>query len=93
MGEVNDATQTEFWEQARLYKAKGLSRGMAFKLLIAIPRYRQVLMSMGLHAASVYNRLRKEVYVQGAPTILHDDAWRFVQAGEYMHRHGNGFFR
>jgi hypothetical protein len=46
-----------------------------------------------MNAASIYNKLKKEVYAMGASDLINDDAKLFVQAGRSMENKGDGYFR
>ena len=82
-----------FWDQARLYKDKRITRGKSFQLLMANPQWRDVITAFNLNAVSIYNKLKKESYAKGAPDLIMNDARMFVEAGLLMHHQGDGFFK
>jgi len=90
---INPQQVASFWDQARIYKDQRIQRGKAFCLLMAKKEFMEVIVANNMNAASIYNKLKKEVYAMGASDLINDDAKLFVQAGRLMENKGDGYFR
>ena len=84
---------SDFGDQARAYKDRGLQRGTIWKLLIDNERWRTIILAHQWSPSFITNKMKKEVYSKSAFDVIQNDASLLVQAGHLMMSRGEGFFK
>eukprot|EP00952_Eustigmatos_sp_NYUAD-ZCMA_P003895 17050-Eustigmatos_ZCMA.PRE.1 len=63
--DVHAEVETDFWDQARILRDRGLSKNGIYRHMAGVPRFRYILHALRLTAPRIRDKLRRE---HGGPT-------------------------